>query len=156
MHLLEAAHEERSRTLAPERWEARREISQVLKTILLAEDDEDLRYVMECSLRTMGYDVVACADAQLASTAFHTHPAIDILLTDFDMPGKSGLELARELTALCPALPVMILTGSVLAAATMQEIRDRRWTYVSKPCYLSALESNLQTMLMVELPAAAA
>lgn len=128
----------------------------MLKTVLLAEDDEDLRYVMECSLRAMGYDVVACADAQLASAAFHAHPAIDILLTDFEMPKRSGMELARELTTSCPALPVMIVTGSILSSAAMQEIHDRRWTYVSKPCRLSALESTLQEILTSGLPAAAA
>lgn len=156
MQLLEVIPAERSRTLIPELREPERKVVQVLKTVLLAEDNDGLRYVMECGLRAMGYVVVACADAQLASTAFHSHPAIDILLTDFNMPRKSGIELARELTALCPALPVMILTGSLLSAATMQEIHDRRWTYVSKPYCFPALESTLKEILIDERPAVAA
>lgn len=125
----------------------------MLKTVLLAEDNDDLRYVMELSLRAMGYQVVACADAHLASAAFRSHPAIDLLMTDFEMPRRTGIELARELTALCPALRVMIVTGSLLPPSTMQEIHERQWTFVSKPCRLSALEITMKTMLRAELPA---
>ena len=120
------------------------------RTVLLAEDNDDLRYVMECSLMAMGYAVVACADGQFASTAFHSHPVIDILLTDFEMPRRSGIELARELTASHPALPVILITGSLLSSATMQEIYVRRWIYVSKPCRFPALESTLNDVLMRE------
>lgn len=42
------------------------------KTVLLAEDDEDLRVERECTLRSMGYGVVACADGHLALAAFST------------------------------------------------------------------------------------
>lgn len=117
------------------------------KTILLAEDDNDLRYVMECTFTAMGYNVVACADAQLASWTFRSRTPIDILLTDFQMPGRSGIDLARELTGLCPALPVMIITGSALSAAIFEEIRERGWIYVSKPCRLPSLEASLEQAL---------
>jgi DNA-binding NtrC family response regulator len=115
------------------------------KTLLLAEDDEDLRLVMECSLSAMGYVVVACADAHLASAAFHAH-VIDALLTDYEMPGKTGLELARELTGLQPKLPVMVLTGSTLPAEMLQEIQDRQWVYMRKPSNISAVESTLANL----------
>ena len=119
------------------------------KTILVAEDDPDLRYVMMCSLHAMGYSVVTAGDAFLASTAFKTHGGIDLLLTDFDMPGRTGMELARELTGLRPTLPVLIITGSILQAETLTEINTRHWTYVSKPCHLLALDLALQRELKV-------
>ncbi len=126
-----------------------------LKTVLLAEDNDDLRYVMECSLTAMGYLVIACANAQLACSAFHSHPAIDLLLTDFEMPGKSGVELARELTGICPPLPVIVLTGSTLSSETLQEIHDRHWIYISKPCRLPHLEATLAEVLIHERSSAA-
>ena len=126
-------------------------VFRILKTVLLAEDDDDLRYVMECSLRGIGYLVVACADAHLAAKAFHSHPEIDLLMTDIEMPGRSGLELARELTALSPSLPVMMITGSILSAAAMEEIRARQWTYISKPCDLSRLETTMKQILTAEV-----
>lgn len=122
-------------------------------TVLLAEDDQDLRYVMECSLIQMGYAVVACADAHLASRAFRSSGRIDILITDFDMPGRTGLELARDLTEIDSGLPVIFVTGSVLPDATMQEIHTRQWLYVSKPCYVPSLERTISAILNHQLAA---
>ena len=147
MHLLEATPVELGQALLSDHVERERKVCRSPETVLLAEDDNDLRYVMELSLSAMGYLVVACADAHLAATAFHAHTAIDILLTDFEMPRRSGVELARELTAIRPSLPVMIITGSILPAATMQEIHDRQWMYVSKPCHLAALQATLKCMV---------
>jgi DNA-binding NtrC family response regulator len=118
------------------------------KTLLLAEDDETLRLIMECSLSAMGYLVVACADASRASAAFRAN-AIDVLLTDFEMPGKTGLELARELTAIQPSLPVMVITGSMLSSEILQELQDRQWVYMSKPSNLSVVESILEKLIHV-------
>lgn len=150
MNPLDAMPVEDARSRIVEKAEGRPEFSLPLATVLLAEDDDDLRYVVECSLTMMGYRVVACADALLAASAFQSQPAVDILLTDFNMPGRSGLELARELTDSRPSLPVVILTGSVLSAPLMQEIHTRGWTYVSKPCHLSALESTMSNLLTAE------
>ena len=119
------------------------------KTLLLAEDDHDLRLVMERTLSSMGYLVVACANAQLASAAFHTQ-AFDVLVTDFEMPGKTGLELARELTNFQPGLPVLIITGSMLSANVLQELIDRRWVYLSKPSNPVVVESLLKRLVTVE------
>ncbi len=149
MNFLETASAGISQTLMPELPHKKRELFRTPRTVLFAEDDNDLRYVMECSLRAMGYSVIPCADAHLASAAFRSNPFVDLLLTDFEMPTRSGLELARELTANCPSLPVVILTGSILSDATMQELRDRRWTYVSKPCQLAALAVTLQQMIKI-------
>ena len=93
----------------------------------------------------MGYVVLACADAHLASAAFRAH-VVDVLLTDFEMPGKTGLELARELTGLQPKLPVMVITGSLLSAEMLQEIQDRKWIYMRKPSNISAVESTLANL----------
>lgn len=150
MHRLDVSPGNGAQTFTPELSETERKVFRILRTVLLAEDDDDLRYVMECSLKAMGYLVVACADAEIASAAFRSHPAIDILLTDVEMPGRSGIELARELTALRPALPVIVITGSLLSTGTMQEICDRRWNYFGKPCRLSVLESTMKALLMSE------
>jgi CheY-like chemotaxis protein len=40
------------------------------------------------------------------------------------MPGRTGLELARELTAIKPMLPVVVITGSVLSSELLEELQD--------------------------------
>ena len=124
------------------------------KTLLLAEDDHDLLLVMEYTLSSMGYLVVACADAQLALAAFRTQ-AFNALVTDFEMPGKTGLELARELTSFQPDLPVLVITGSTLSDEVQQELVDRQWVYMSKPSNLNVVEAVLNKLVRVQHPLAA-
>ena len=106
--------------------------------------------MMDCALTVMGYLVIACPDAQVAASAFRSRSAVDILLTDFQMPGRTGLELAREFAGLCPFLPVMLITGSILSPETLMEIQDNHWTYIAKPCRLPALAATLEQILGAE------
>ncbi len=155
MNLLEATDQRPSAVQNASLSERHKETLHPKKNILLAEDNDDLRFVMELTLTAMGYSVVACADANFASVAFRQQPVIDILLTDFEMPGKTGLELARELSAIRPSMPIMIITGSTLSSEHLQEIYERRWIYMTKPCHLTALESTLKQTLFAELLPAA-
>lgn len=119
-------------------------------TVLLAEDNDDLRETTTKVLQATGYRVIACADAQIASGAFLAQAppgAVDLLLTDIEMPGRSGIELARELTALCPELPVLIVSGSLISADLTCEMQDRRWRFLGKPFRLPALLDTLRNLL---------
>ena len=115
-------------------------------TILFAEDHDDLRTVMEYSLASMGYGVIACANAHLALAAFQTHVRVDLLLTDLEMPGMSGFELARELTSHQESLPVLLLTGSILTIDNIKELVTRGWAHISKPCDMHALTGTLRRL----------
>lgn len=124
-------------------------------TILLAEDDEDLRNVTAYFLETLKFRVVACNSAEMASAAFRSESSIDILITDFQMPGRSGMELARELTTLQPSLPVLIVSGSVLSEKLLDEIRVSGWSFRSKPCRLDSLVDIIYSLLGQRLVLAA-
>ena len=115
-------------------------------TILFAEDNDDLREVTTYFLSTEGFNVVACSDGALASQAF-SHFIIDMLLTDLEMPGRSGIELARELTALQPSLPVMIVSGSIISDELEGEMKSHNWTFMRKPCRLPTLLASLHLAL---------
>src|SRR5207244_4134519 len=82
------------------------------ETLLIVEDETSVRNFVASSLRHESYQLLlaASADEALAIVESHTGP-IDLLLTDAVMPGKSGMELARVLTARRPALPVIIMSG---------------------------------------------
>jgi two-component system chemotaxis response regulator CheY len=114
--------------------------------VLFAEDDNDLREVMTIFLTQMGYSVTACGDAEFASEAFHCDAHIEILMTDLEMPGRSGLELARELTAFRPSLAVMIVSGAFITPEMSAEMNDRDWKYLSKRCGLPAVLDVLQSL----------
>lgn len=119
-----------------------------LGTILLAEDDDDLRYVMQCTLISIGCRVIACPDGHIAADTFRAQSQIDLLMTDFEMPGKTGLELASELTELRPELPVILVTGSILSPKHLDLIQDKHWTYVRKPCDIASLSTKIKQLLI--------
>lgn len=125
------------------------------KSILLVEDNDDLREVVDMFLNMVGFNVVACCDAQVASAAFRSSTPIDLLLSDLEMPGRSGLELARELTDLRPSLPVMIVSGAFITDNMSSEMRVRNWKFLAKPYGLPDILSNLKILLNCQLQAAA-
>jgi CheY-like chemotaxis protein len=65
-------------------------------------------------LERAGYNVSTFEDSALAIEALRQQPkAFDLVLTDYNMPGFSGLEVAREVQRLCPGLPVAISSGYI-------------------------------------------
>lgn len=80
--------------------------------ILVADDDESLRSIMCKRLRYSGFDVVEAADGQQAIDRFWEDPdSIDCVLLDLSMPRRGGEEVQRELRAVRPNLPVILMSG---------------------------------------------
>ncbi len=83
------------------------------RRILVVDDEEMLLLTLESYLRAAGYEVVA-VDSGTAALACLARERIDLVLTDHDMPGMTGAELALVVKHRWPALPVVMLTGSGL------------------------------------------
>ncbi|MEZ5100460.1 MAG: PAS domain S-box protein [Thermoleophilia bacterium] len=82
------------------------------ETILVAEDEPAVRTLVRRVLERSGYTVLETGDPREALTAALRHEGrIDLLVTDVIMPGLSGRELARELTAARPGLRVLFVSG---------------------------------------------
>jgi len=81
-------------------------------TIVVCEDDEGLRLVVKTILSAHGYRVLPAAGAEQALELAAAHPgAIDVLVTDFQLPQMTGGKLIRELKDRLPRLEVLVLTG---------------------------------------------
>jgi len=86
--------------------------------VLLAEDEDKVRAVIERQLTGLGYRVTACRDGTEALASLEADPSIDILVTDIVMPGPlQGPHLARECRARRPDLPVIFMSGYPQEAA---------------------------------------
>ncbi|MDZ4372522.1 MAG: ATP-binding protein [Phenylobacterium sp.] len=100
--------------------------------VLLAEDDLQVGEMVEALLVDLGHRVRRAPHADAALIIVQSDAPIDLLLTDLIMPGdKTGVDLAREATALRPGLPVILssgYTGEALSAA-----RDAPWPLLQKP-----------------------
>ena len=89
--------------------------------VLYIDDDEVMVLMVERLLARAGYRVTAHHDPWVAVAAVHERPeAFDIVVTDYNMPEFSGLDVARELAALRPDLPVVISSGLVTEALRAQ------------------------------------
>jgi PAS domain S-box-containing protein len=82
--------------------------------VMYVDDDEVIGVLVEELLAQAGYRVTACRDAKAALAAFIESPrAFDLVVTDFNMPDFTGLELAEKLTLIRPDLPMVISSGYV-------------------------------------------
>ena len=89
------------------------------RRILVADDDEDIRYLLSTVLAGAGYDVNAVSDGQQAWEAL-LHGHYDLLVTDNDMPRLTGIELIGRIRKAGMSLPVIIASGSF----PMESVRD--------------------------------
>jgi DNA-binding response OmpR family regulator len=79
---------------------------------MVVEDETSVRNFVASALRDEGYQLLLAASAEEAAHVSNEYPgAIDLLLTDAIMPGKSGIELASAMVADRPGLPVIIMSG---------------------------------------------
>jgi len=81
-------------------------------TILMVEDNSDVRQATAEVLEALGYKVVVAKDGKTALEVLRSDATIDLVLTDLVMPGgMSGYDLAREMRRLGAALPVLVMSG---------------------------------------------
>jgi CheY-like chemotaxis protein len=83
------------------------------RTILVADDDCAIRTLLVDLLRQQHATVIAAADgAEALVVAGRSEAAIDLLVTDFDMPKLNGLQLAAGMRKLFPGIEVILMSGS--------------------------------------------
>ncbi len=118
------------------------------ETILVVEDDRDLRgYLLEV-LRDLNYRAVGAEDAQ-AALGLLEQPAtkVDLMLTDVVMPGMNGRELSKHARELRPKLKVLFMSGYPRNAAVHQGRLDMDTQLIQKPVSLHDLASRIRDML---------
>jgi len=104
------------------------------ETILMVEDNPDVRDLIQHLLQEHGYTVLEAGNGEeaLEAAAGHAGP-IHLLLTDVVMPGTSGKDLARQLTAARAGLKVLFMSGYTDAAIAHHGILDAGFSFLQKP-----------------------
>ena len=115
--------------------------------ILLVDDDADMRSLTRTFLEHEGYTVFSTGDAARAAQIFLGAPRIDLLITDMYMPGRSGLELAFDLKAIRPELPVLVISGGFIDDDVKQRMEHEGWKFVVKPFRFTELLATIHVML---------
>ena len=118
------------------------------ETILLAEDTNAVRRLVQRILEEAGYVVLAAASGADALAVAANHPGeIHLLLTDVAMPGMSGPLLATRLLATRPSVKVLYVSGHTGDALGRHGVIDEATQFLSKPFTAAALIERVETLL---------
>jgi PAS domain S-box-containing protein len=118
------------------------------ETILLVEDDEDVREHSEEILSELGYRVLSARDGTTALSLLETAPEIRLLFTDVGLPGGiNGRQLADEARRRRPDLKVLFTTGYARNAIVHQGRLDPGVELITKPFTYSALAHKIRQVL---------
>jgi DNA-binding NtrC family response regulator len=106
----------------------------VKATILLVEDNHEVRHLMRELLAAAGYVVLEASGVEEAMAIERSHPGrIDLLVTDIVMPGFSGVQLGKRLSAVRPAMGVLYVSGYSDHEVASRALKDGAVAYLQKP-----------------------
>ncbi len=114
--------------------------------VLVVEDDELVANALRLSLAREGYRVHLAPNVRDGLDSFDAN-AIDVVLTDLIMPGRSGMDLLREIDQRDPLVPVIIITADESVQAAAQAVRERAFDYLTKPVSRDQLRQTVRRAL---------
>jgi CheY-like chemotaxis protein len=104
------------------------------ETVLVVEDDDDVRAYLTDVLRGLGYGVIAASNGNVALEILaRDNLRVDLMLTDVVMPGMTGRELAKKVSQFRPKLRVIYMTGYSRNAVTHHGRLDPKLEVLQKP-----------------------
>jgi DNA-binding NtrC family response regulator len=114
------------------------------KTILAVDDDPVILKLVCEALRDGGYDMLTSENGPAAVELSRTHMGvIHLLLSDFQMPEMSGIQLATEMTTSRPNLKVLLMSGFTEGMLVLNE----GWHFLAKPFIPSQLRALVTGLL---------
>jgi PAS domain S-box-containing protein len=118
------------------------------ETILLVEDEANLRYLARQYLEKQGYRVIEAADGAVAMQIAVAHEGIiHLLLTDVIMPGMNGRELAQRISEIRPNVKVLYMSGYTENVIGTDGTLDAGVRLLQKPFNLRDLKSKVREVL---------
>jgi signal transduction histidine kinase/ActR/RegA family two-component response regulator len=124
------------------------DLSRSTETILLVEDEEQVRELACRVLERSGYTVLAAPDAETATAIADRHPGhIHLLLTDMVLPNVSGRELAARLGIHRPAVKVLYISGTSEGSIARHRLLQPGTEFLEKPFSLDGLLRKVRQVL---------
>ncbi|MFZ7126910.1 MAG: ATP-binding protein [Desulfobacterales bacterium] len=113
--------------------------------ILVVDDEEAVTAMFRKMLSRLGYTVSVCATGReaLERLTVETKP-IDLLLTDYAMPGMNGIELAKRSKAMFPELPILLCTGFSEALPLNEMVAAGIADVILKPIFSNELDAKIR------------
>jgi CheY-like chemotaxis protein len=118
------------------------------ETILLVEDEPQVRSLTRSMLARQGYRILdAASGADALELASEIETPIDLLLTDIVMPQMSGLELAKKIDAVRPGMKVLFMSGYTDSDVVKQGIITAETPFIRKPFTSTTLHAKVREVL---------
>ena len=102
--------------------------------ILIAEDDDTARHVIESVLTKQNYDVVSASNAAQAMEVLQRSP-VDLIITDLQLPDASGIELLKKARATYSSTAVIVMTAFGTIQSAVQAMKAGAYDYLAKPIH---------------------
>ena len=109
-----------------------------MASLLIADDEKNIRSGLELAFEDEGYTVVTAADGKEAWEKLQKN-VIDLVITDLRMPEMDGYELLKRISAAYPTLPVIVLTGHGTIETAVETMRDGAVDFFTKPVDIDKL-----------------
>ncbi|MGD2047179.1 MAG: sigma-54 dependent transcriptional regulator [Gemmatimonadota bacterium] len=116
------------------------------ETVLVVDDEPRIRRIVELALGERGYQVLTAESAEDALDLLETEP-VNVVVTDLQLPGRSGLELLADMSRDRPALPVILITAFGTVETAVEAIKAGAFDYVLKPFSVEELEALVERAL---------
>src|SRR6266446_1243035 len=101
--------------------------------ILIVDDEEVLRDVLEAVLRREDFDVVMASSGEQALSILDDDDAVDLVILDIMLPGISGIDTLRALRIANPNLPVIVITADSSIDGAIEAMKHGAFHYIPKP-----------------------
>jgi len=106
--------------------------------ILIVDDEKNIREGLGSSLEMDGYNILLAENGRAGLNIVNTRD-IDLVISDLKMPGVSGEELLKNISASNPTIPVIILTGHGTIESAVNAMRDGAFDFLTKPVNLDRM-----------------
>lgn len=117
------------------------------RSILVVDDDEALRSVLEETLVSLNYEVTTASDGQDALEKLK-QKNYDLIVTDIKMPKMNGKELLREVKQISPETPVIIITGYPETYSQQWIMEGGADGYLTKPFHIDKIDKLIQELTL--------
>jgi len=114
-----------------------------LHRILVADDEESMRWVLSKALRKKGYSVELAADGNQAMRMVREQP-YDLAIVDIKMPGMTGLEFLDKARELRPDLLVVVMTAEASMKNAVEAMKRGAYDYITKPFDLEVIDAIIE------------
>jgi two-component system, cell cycle response regulator CpdR len=119
-----------------------------MATILLADDDAATRDMARRALESDGHTVIAAQDGAEALDRMLAAPgAIELIISDIDMPGLNGIELASKAIKAAPGLKLILMSGLTGGFSGTDQLKPQLRHMLTKPFSLEALRAAVKSVL---------